>query len=130
LSDPTRATELGCGSAIPRWPEASTVKGTFGSWGEALIAGLPVNRPPPALALQDRIPSGAQQPGSPPLTACAHKVVLSYPDIAAELGVHPNVIGKYLHAHLCDERRRTYVVVAQRCPACANRRDPDCRLLR
>jgi hypothetical protein len=42
----------------PRWPEASTVVRTLGSWRQALItAGLPVDRPPLVLPmpLQDRI---------------------------------------------------------------------------
>jgi hypothetical protein len=35
----------------PRWPEASTVVRTLGSWRDGLIAaGLPVDRPPPTYA--------------------------------------------------------------------------------
>lgn len=98
----------------PRWPEHSTVSHALGSWRQALIAAeLPVDRPPLALPLQDRIAAAR----------IMHAQGLAHAEIAAELGVHPNVIGKYLHAHLC-KCGENYVVVGRLCTTCANRRAP------
>ena len=98
----------------PRWPEASTVTRTSGSWRQALLrAELPVDRPPLPLALQDRI-------------TAAHRMReqrLTHIEIAAELGVHAKVVGQYLRARLCD-CGNNYVVIGERCNTCANRRGP------
>ena len=96
----------------PRWPEASTVVRYFGSWRKGLIAaGLPVDRPPLELPLQERIQAARRMRAQR----------LSYREIAAELGVYPDVVGQYLRAHLC-ECGRNYVVVGSRCQECARHR--------
>ena len=86
----------------------------LGSWRQALIAAeLPVDRPPLVLALQDRIAAARS----------LHARGLARGEIAAELGVHPSVISKYLYAHLC-KCGQSYVVVGRLCTPCANRRAP------
>jgi hypothetical protein len=86
----------------------------FGSWREGLIAaGLPVDRPPLSLALQERI-AAARSMGAQGVSRA---------EIAAELGVYVDVVGKYLRARLC-ECGESYVVVGRRCNRWANRRGP------
>ena len=111
-SEPTyRATS---GSATTPLAGALDRVRALGSWRQALIAAeLPVDRPPLALPLQDRIAAARSMRAQG----------LADAEIAAELGVHPNVIGKYLHAHLC-ECAENYVVVGRLCTTCANRRAP------
>jgi len=96
----------------PRWPEASTVARYFGFWRAGLIAaGLPVDRPPLELPLQERIQA-------------AHRMRaqrLSRREIAVDLGVHTRTVSNYLSAHLC-QCGYNYVVVGTVCETCAVRR--------
>ena len=93
----------------PRWPSATTVVGYHGSWRAALLAaGLPADRPPLELSVNERV--GAAQR----LDAAG----MSQVAIAAELQLHPRTVRRYLRASLCG-CGQGWVVKGTVCLACA-----------
>jgi hypothetical protein len=95
----------------PRWPSASTVVGYHGSWRAALLAaGLPADRPPLELSLDERV-EAAQR---------LHAGRMSVAAIARELELDSRTIRRYLEASLCGCAQH-YVVRGVICQACAQR---------
>jgi hypothetical protein len=96
----------------PRWPSATTVVGYHGSWRGALIAaGLPADRPPLELSVNERVDTARR----------LHAAGISQAAIAAELALHPRTIRRYLRATSCG-CGQGWVVKGTVCQACAQRR--------
>jgi hypothetical protein len=95
----------------PRWPSATTVVGYHGSWrGALLAAGLPADRPPLELSVDERV-DAAQR---------LHAAGMSPAAIAAELQLHPRTVRRYLSASWCG-CGQGWVVKGTVCQACAQR---------
>jgi Homing endonuclease associated repeat len=96
----------------PRWPSASAVVGYHGSWRAALLAaGLPADRAPLELSLEERV-EAAQR---------LHAGRMSVAAIAHELELDSRTIRRYLAASVCGCGQQ-YVVKGVICQACAQRR--------